>query len=308
MNARSLLLAAALALPAGAQDAVEGKMRFDNLERPVTHVYVAEREDVDDRREDKSKPAKSLVIHFASAPLPEEAIGDPAATQEMANQAYARDEWLLSVIAEYYPPDYRNFTLHFPLPSERDSFYTPHQSTEVRGGSAGSKYDFQGLKFAAGRVSGTARTVAPAKVPHLFSDEPPERWELEVKFSAPVRPAPVTTVLTGKPALDSEVFAVALESNRCLLALLNDDNKAGANCPPLSAEEESQLKQLRSGDKEAREMLKFVREVTPQPDWMKQNLARIVLRGDKATLYYGDGSLSQQLVRQDGVWGRPRAR
>jgi hypothetical protein len=243
----------------------------------MTHVYAREtRGSVGGTEPGQVK----IVILDRAAP------GRVAASQQAYIEA-ARAGQVQGVMLSLEPEDQVRLALF--VPGAYDSTSVPDVFAQV---------ELTDLVREGGWVSGRLRTTEPREfMADGVGPQTPTSYTLDLRFRAPIEPAPrPTETLTGEAARRSPAVAAAMrELNLIRTGTLAEVRASFHPDHPVSEA---------LADDRAAEILPMVREMLPEPAVFVQRIERVIVYGDEAFIVTRDqeGALTVSLRRVEGEW------
>lgn len=245
-------------------------MTVDGTKVPLKYVCAVEKDDAEGLR-NQGVPQKTLALQFTDAPLPPNAIGEWSQCSDLARAGKLKvveldldpkQKALLTVLV-FYPP----------LPGE-----TP--LTSIYPSARSDVYQLDGLRIAGGRVSGAVRMSKSEPFLHSKPGLKPEKFQFELKFDAPIRPAPkVTEILEGPRVAKTPQMRAVLAFER---AVRKGDAQAARSL--LSVEAKIRWDEIvaNAGAKKA------MAEIRNRSFPVRRVIERMIARGDRISIVYRD--------------------
>lgn len=264
--------------PAGT---AKGAFVYAKKQVPLTYAYATMVDDVEGTR--LSGPQKALHILIADAPVP------PEARKEVLNCADLVRSGKLKMAVELRYDPVKKETFHATLFSADAAPQGNPLSVTLAGNAA---LRLQNLKIAVGSVSGVAQTDGPQEWLSVYGEG--EKFRYRVEFRAPLeKPHAITATLTGQAAQDSPQAAAVV----ALFAAIHAKDMDAAR--RLSLPNPRLEEAYKTMDRE--EFWKMATQLSPTPDTFRRSLKKVIVRGDYATLLFGEGDRMRAALR-DGAW------
>jgi hypothetical protein len=266
----TLFLVLAGAAPAPAQGIVEGSLRLADERVPITHVYARE-----SRPKPGSDEAPHVIILMTDRPAPPEIVASRRAYYAAAREGRIRGALLV------LEPEPR-FVLFAPGGAYVDTAVPDFFD----------RLTLSGLRGENGTVSGHLQMSEAGDLDDGEAGAP-DSYRVDLRFSAPVAPAPQPgEVLTGDAARNSPQAAMPLRALQIIQTGSIADLRAAFH-------PDHPIWTMRDDD--TAEILRMAREMLPAPDTFLQSIERILVYDDAALVIARDSDRETTAsLRRDG--------